>query len=114
MHKERNTWECPSGHIDPGETPLEAAKRELYEETGAVDFDIEPFCDYYIDAEVNGVYYKGSGQAYFAVVHTLDGLPSYSEMGKVAFFDALPDNLTYPFVHEFFPMAEENRQSRID
>ena len=28
------------------ETPLEAAKRELFEESGAVDFDIEPICDY--------------------------------------------------------------------
>ena len=23
-------WACPAGHIDEGETPLEAAKRELY------------------------------------------------------------------------------------
>ena len=26
-HRERITWECPGGHIEPGETPLEAAKR---------------------------------------------------------------------------------------
>ncbi len=27
-------WELPAGRLDPGETPLQAAKRELMEETG--------------------------------------------------------------------------------
>jgi ADP-ribose pyrophosphatase len=27
-------WELPAGRVDPGETPLQAAKRELGEETG--------------------------------------------------------------------------------
>ncbi len=31
---ERDLWELPAGRVDPGETPLQAAKRELHEETG--------------------------------------------------------------------------------
>jgi 8-oxo-dGTP pyrophosphatase MutT (NUDIX family) len=32
----------PKGHVDPGETPLEAAEREVREETGVV---AEPVCE---------------------------------------------------------------------
>lgn len=31
---EQELWELPAGRLDPGETPLEAARRELREETG--------------------------------------------------------------------------------
>lgn len=31
---DRYLWELPAGHIDPGESPAAAAKRELLEETG--------------------------------------------------------------------------------
>jgi ADP-ribose pyrophosphatase len=30
----KSLWELPAGRLDPGETPLQAAKRELKEETG--------------------------------------------------------------------------------
>ena len=40
------TWEIPGGHIEPGESPEEAARRELFEETGAAEFTIRPIFDY--------------------------------------------------------------------
>ncbi len=100
----------PRRHIEAGETPLKAAKRELYEETGAIDFDIEPLCDYYINGEITGRHFDGNGQVYFAIVHTLGELPPGSEMELIDFFDSLPDALTYPMLRKFFPMALEKKQ----
>lgn len=34
VNQNSNSWSLPKGHIDPGETALEAAKREIYEESG--------------------------------------------------------------------------------
>ena len=45
-HRERDTYEFPGGHREPGETILETAARELQEETGAIDFTLKPVCVY--------------------------------------------------------------------
>ena len=112
-HKKRDTWENPGGHIDEGETPLEAVKRELYEETGAINFDIEPLCDYYINGEVYDRYFKGNVQVYFARVHSLGELPSDSEMELIDFFDSFPDKLKFPMSRDFFPIALEMKQQIV-
>ncbi len=90
-HKERTTWEAAGGHIEAGETPLEAAKRELFEESGALDFDIEPMCDYHVSRDGGA----SSGVLYFANIHKLGELPE-SEMECACLFDQLPTELTYP------------------
>ena len=36
QHRQRESFEIPGGHIEPGENPEQAARRELYEETGAL------------------------------------------------------------------------------
>ena len=47
-HKDRDTYECPGGQRDDGEDILTTAKRELFEETGAIEYNINPICAYSI------------------------------------------------------------------
>lgn len=90
-HKKRDTWETQGGHIEDGETPLECARRELFEESGISDADIYPVCDYW------GFNHQAcsNGMVFLAVVHALGNLPE-SEMKEVKPFDTLPAELTYP------------------
>lgn len=94
-HKQRTTWETQGGHIEQGETPLDAAKRELYEESGAVDFDIEPLCDYRAWNEETG--HGANGVVFYAVIRGFDAIPE-SEMAEIKEFASLPENLTYPAI----------------
>ena len=50
-HEGRDTWETQGGHIEPGETPEQAARRELYEECGAVKYTLTPLFDYWVGLE---------------------------------------------------------------
>ncbi|MDR1232014.1 MAG: NUDIX domain-containing protein [Spirochaetaceae bacterium] len=96
-HKNRTTWETSGGHIEMNETPLEAAKRELYEETGAIDFDIIPVCDYWAcdePYETDKITWA-NGQVFLANVKEIGSLPE-SEMECIDFFNTFPRNLTYP------------------
>lgn len=92
-HTRHRAWETQGGHIEPGESPEEAARRELYEESGVRDARLIPVCDYYAyDSEG-----ASNGRVFAAVIDRLGELPPL-EMSRVQLFDALPENLTYPLV----------------
>ena len=98
-HQERDTWETQGGHIEPGESAEAAARRELWEESGAEKFAIEPVCRYY--AWEAGDKEGGSwGAVFFADIQKLGALPE-SEMAQVQEFDSLPEGITYPGITPF-------------
>ena len=88
-HKERTTWEIPGGHLEINETPDQAARRELWEETGTVKAELHPICIYSV---------QDCGMLYFAEIEELGPIPETSEIKEIAFFDALPESLTYPHI----------------
>lgn len=93
QHRERDTWEVPGGRREPGESILDTAKRELYEETGAVDFTIKEVMDYNVILNDKPSY----GRLYLSDIKTLGKLPD-SEIEHVKSFKNIPDNLTYPYI----------------
>ena len=101
-HRSRSTWETQGGHIEEGETPIDAARRELYEESGAADFTITPVCDYWSGCRTG----SGVGVVFLAEITALGPLPE-SEMAEVRCFDALPEELTYPDITPILFQAVE-------
>jgi 8-oxo-dGTP diphosphatase len=96
-HRRRGGWEMAAGHPDEGEGSVEAAVRELTEETGALDFLMEPVSYYSVEAGAGKQY----GRLFLAEVRTLGELTDTDEIEGVRVFRRRPRNLSLPEVMAF-------------
>jgi len=76
-------WQLPQGGIEGRERPIQAAYRELKEETGLDESEVEllaerkPWIDYWLPKEwVKGRRFAGQTQKWFAFRYLGEGLPA--------------------------------------
>ncbi|MBR6657893.1 MAG: NUDIX domain-containing protein [Oscillospiraceae bacterium] len=96
-HKERDTYEIPGGHREHGEDITETAKRELFEETGASVFNLEPVCIYSVTGKnrLNSTGEETFGMLFYAEISSFES-ELYNEIERVELFEEIPEKLTYP------------------
>lgn len=94
-HRERNTYEVPGGHREPGENIDDTARRELYEETGALRYTLQPICVYSVTAPDNFDGQESFGMLYYAQIEEFEP-ELHSEIEKIILTAELPECWTYP------------------
>jgi len=88
--KAKTTWEIPGGRKEKDESILQTARRELYEETGAIDFELREICDYSVTRDETRF-----GRLFYADITALERLPE-SEIAEAIWQEEFPQELTYP------------------
>ena len=86
------------------------SKRELQEETGAVDFRIEPICVYSVKGKTRvneNIDDETFGMLFIADINSFEEL--HSEIEKILISDKLVENWTYPLIQ---PILIEEAKKR--
>ena len=109
-HRERDTYEVPGGHREKGEDIETTARRELYEETGALEFTLRPVCVYSVTAPDDLDGEETFGMLFFADISSFED-ELHSEIEKIVITDILPDKWTYPLIQP--KLLEEVRRRGI-
>lgn len=91
-HRNRDTLESPGGTWEEGERIEQTARRELYEETGALEYDLYPVVDYGVERD-NGE--ESLGRLYYAQIHKLGPMPEF-EIERIELRSDLPTAWTFP------------------
>ena len=82
------------------ETIFETAKRELREETGAINFSIEPVCAYSVNGKTGEDKTEDTerfGMLFVADIFSFEE-ELHSEIEKIIITDRLVENWTYPLI----------------
>lgn len=109
-HKDRDTYEIPGGHRETGESISDAARRELREETGAVDFTMEPVCAYSVKGKNRVNEHPDDetfGMLFLADIYSFEEL--HSEIEQILICSDFVTNWTYP---EIQPRLMEEARRR--
>lgn len=107
--KDRSDWCFPGGHREEGETMDEAARRELFEETGATRYEgLERIAQYSVDHGDRISW----GTIYHADIIDFGPLPEEFEIAEIGFVNTFPlDNSRFPGIQPGLMEWLEARQS---
>lgn len=90
-HSKRKGWELPQGGRKNGESPEECAKREAFEETGAILENLTPIGYFTVENDIGEV----KTAIFISKVKGFEPKPNWSETGIVKLFDNIPNDISF-------------------